>query len=149
MRIRSLTFDDLADLSRLYAFLHPSDPVIDVGADEARLLWRSILGQQNYIYLGVEIDCRVVSTCTITLIPNLTRSLRPYGLIENVVTDPEYRLRGYGTALLKEALTLAWRRNCYKVMLETGRKEASILRFYESAGFTSGVKTAFTAYPPT
>jgi hypothetical protein len=38
---------------------------------------------------------------------------------------------------------IAKKNNCYKVVLLTGRKEESTLRFYERAGFERGVKTGF------
>ena len=88
-----------------------------------------------------------MSTCTLILVPNLTRGGRPYGLIENVVTHPDYRRRGLGTSVLKRALQAAWERNCYKVMLLTGSKNEATLRFYEKAGFARGVKTGFVARP--
>lgn len=47
--------------------------------------------------------------------------------------------------MLKHALSLAWSRNCYKVMLMTGSKQESTMRFYEQAGFARGEKTGFIA----
>ena len=43
----------------------------------------------------------------------------------------ENRKRGYGTAILHKAVVVAKENNCYKVVLLTGRKEESVLRFYE------------------
>ena len=90
---------------------------------------------------------KLVSTCNLTIVPNLTRSAQPYGLIENVVTHPEYRKRGIGTQVLQYALNIAWKQGCYKVMLLTGSKRESTLRFYEQAGFVRGEKTGFVAKP--
>jgi GNAT superfamily N-acetyltransferase len=81
-------------------------------------------------------------------VPNLTRGARPYGLIENVVTHPDWRGRGIGTAVLHHALNLAWDADCYKVMLLTGRTDEATLGFYERAGFAGGEKTGFVARPP-
>jgi GNAT superfamily N-acetyltransferase len=81
----------------------------------------------------------------LTIIPNLTRGAQPYGVIENVVTHPDFRRQGIGTRILQAALASAWERGCYKVMLMTGRKDEATLRFYQQAGFEAGVKTAFVA----
>lgn len=90
---------------------------------------------------------RLVASCLLAIIPNLTRGGRPYGLIENVVTHADFRKRGLATGLLHHALEQAWRVRCYKVMLMTGRKDEATLRFYRQAGFVAGAKTAFVAYP--
>ena len=90
----------------------------------------------------------LISSCTITVIPNLTRGCKPYGVIENVVTHAGHRNLGYGKALLAHALAHAWSIGCYKVMLLTGRKDQSTLQFYQSAGFDPYDKQAFIARPP-
>lgn len=62
-------------------------------------------------------DGGLVASCTLTLTPNLTRGCRPYGVIENVVTDVGFRKRGFAKAVLEKALAFCWSSNCYKVML--------------------------------
>lgn len=149
MPCRRATSSDLAALLRLYTFLNPDDPVLRVEDPSVLRQWTAILADPRLRYYVVEIDSAVVATCTLTLIPNFTRGMRPYGVIENVVTDPVFRQRGLGTAVLQHALAEAWQEGCYKVMLSTGSKRESTLRFYEQAGFQRGVKTGFVAYPPT
>lgn len=109
--------------------------------------WSQILSDPNPHYFVAETDGDLVATCTLALIPNLTRNLRPYGLIENVVTDPAFRKKGFGTEVLQCALHEAWGAGCYKVMLATGSRDEATLRFYERAGFIRGLKTGFIAYP--
>ena len=77
------------------------------------------------------------------IIPNLTRGQRPYAFVENVITDKNYRKKGYATACLNFAREIARRENCYKMMLLTGSKEKSTLDFYEQAGYNQNDKTAF------
>jgi GNAT superfamily N-acetyltransferase len=131
----------------LYRLLHPDDPVVEHSDRAAQDLWGRVFADANLRYYVVEVEEKLVATCTLTLIPNFTRCMRPYGVIENVVTDPGYRRQGFATAVLDFALREAWSRGCYKVMLETGSKEESTLRFYEKVGFGRGVKTGFIAYP--
>lgn len=147
MNSRRIKDTELPELLRLYAFLHPEDTAVDPNDHAVLRLWARILADGNLRYYVVEEEKKIVSTCTLTLIPNLTRGLRPYGLIENVVTDPNFRKKGFATAVLRYALDEAWQAGCYKVMLETGSKKEETLRFYEKAGFRRGVKTGFIAYP--
>lgn len=140
--VRLIKEEELEKLLALYRFLNPDDPELKVDRDLEHH-WRQILSDPNLYYLVIEEDDSLVCSCALTIIKNLTRSARPYGLIENVVTHEGYRRRGYGTAVLKKAMEIAVENNCYKVMLMTGRKEESILRFYENAGFDRGEKTAF------
>lgn len=146
MRIRELQSADLDALLGLYRHLHESDlplPARQVIED----VWAEALANPNIKYFGGYEADQLVSSCTITLIPNLTRACRPYGVIENVVTAAECRGRGWGKRLLQEALAFAWARGCYKVMLLTGRKDEATLRFYEGAGFSRQGKTGFIAKP--
>lgn len=102
--------------------------------------------QQLRVFVG-ELDGRIVTTCVLALVRNLTRGARPFGVIENVVTDAAHRRQGHGIAMLRHALGCAWEAGCYKVMLLTGSRREETLAFYEKAGFRRGVKTGFIAYP--
>jgi GNAT superfamily N-acetyltransferase len=138
--IRAALPSDLEGLAALYPHLNPSDEPIarDLAASRLDAI-KQIPGSE--VLLGL-LDHKPVATCTLIVIPNLTRGGKPYGLIENVVTHVGYRGRGYGTRILHAAVAAAWDAGCYKVMLMTGSKQPSTLRFYESAGFEQ-TKTGF------
>jgi len=142
--IRLIRADELPALLGLYRYLHPSDPELPVTTDLEQL-WKRIYSDPQLRYFVADIDGRLVSSCTLTIIPNLTRGAQPYGVVENVVTHPDFRRQGIGTRILQAALAMAWDRGCYKVMLLTGRKDEATLRFYEQAGFQAGIKAAFVA----
>ena len=110
-------------------------------------VWQELLANPRCRYFGAFEDGRLISSCTLMVIPNLTRACRPYGLIENVVTHADFRNKGYGKAVLAQALEFAWSEHCYKVMLLTGRKDEATTRFYEGAGFDRNGKQAFVAKP--
>ena len=98
--------------------------------------------KNHHIIVNV-IEGKIVSSCVCVIIPNLTRNIRPYAFVENVVTNYEYRGRGYATECLNYAKEIAKKENCYKMMLLTGSKKESTIKFYENAGYNSSDKTAF------
>lgn len=133
---------DLPALQDLYRHLLPEDErcPTDMAAEILEKL-QSFEGSAVLIgFLGTDL----VASCTVIVIPNLTRGGTPYALIENVVTDTGYRNRGLGKAILKAAVDRAWAAGCYKAMLMTGSKKPSTLAFYEAAGFEQS-KTGFQA----
>lgn len=136
---------DLDALCALYRYLHADDAPPSRPRLEA--VWQSIQDNPNIYYFVAETDGCPVSTCNLSVVPNLTRGARPFGVIENVVTHPDHRRRGLATSLLQYALGTAWAVGCYKVMLMTGRTDPATLGFYEQAGFRPGVKVAFVATP--
>ena len=141
-KVRQIKHEELEDLLSLYNYLIPDDPQLKI--DKAlKEHWNEILANPSYFYLVIEEDEKIICSCNLTVIKNLTRSARPYGIIENVVTHPDYRNRGYGTAVLKKAVEIAQENNCYKVVLTTSRKDENTLKFYQNAGFDRGEKTAF------
>ncbi len=144
--VRLIRYDEMDKLLALYAQLHAEDPAVE---QDVRLnrVWNEIFSDPNLLYLVLEEDGQIVSSCTLAIVKNLTRGLRPYGVIENVITHRDYRKRGYGTQVLRKAIEMAKEKDCYKVMLLTSHKDEETLRFYENAGFVRGIKTGFIAYP--
>lgn len=134
--------NDLPALLVLYRQLHPDDGTVPL-AEASDILTQVLLYPGSAIFVGLGDDA-VVATCTLIVIPNLTRGGTPYALIENVVTDARHRKRGYGKAVLEAAMSAAWHHGCYKVMLLTGSKDPATLAFYEDAGFEQ-TKTGFQA----
>ena len=131
----------------LYAHLHDVD-LPRAAPERLAAVWDSIQQNDAIRYFGVFAGSSLIGSCTITIIPNLTRGCAPYGLIENVVTHRDYRKHGHGKAVLQAALNFAWSRQCYKVMLMTGRRDEGTFSFYEKAGFRRHEKEAFIAKPP-
>ena len=150
MQIRLLETQDLESLLHLYTHLHETDDPLPDG-NELAAVWAEALANPRCRYYGGFVTGQLVASCTIMVIPNLTRGARPYGLIENVVTHRDHRNQGHGKALLAQALDFGWSQSCYKVLLMTGRKGAATQHFYEGAGFDAQAKKAFVmkcATPP-
>ncbi|MCR4588958.1 MAG: GNAT family N-acetyltransferase [Lachnospiraceae bacterium] len=139
--IREVNPEDLDQMLELYLFLHEDGK--PENNRHLRDVWNEIIEDKNHHIIVNEIDGKIVSSCVCVIIPNLTRDVRPYAFIENVVTHDEYRGNGYATECLDHARKIALKENCYKMMLLTGSKKQSTLDFYKKAGYNSNDKTAF------
>jgi GNAT superfamily N-acetyltransferase len=146
MTIRKARESDLQAMAELCRQLNPADP--RPPEEKLNEAWGAMLANPGMHCLVAEVEGRAVSTCTMTIVPNLTRNARPYAFIENVVTLESHRKRGIGSAVMKAALDVAWGAGCYKVMLMTGSVRQGIHHFYEQAGFDRQEKIAFVARPP-
>lgn len=141
MMIREASTADISALMDLYTELHPGD--VTPSPKDVNRIWREILSDERYRILVAEKDGQIVSSVTLIVVPNLTRGLRSYALIENVITRSDCRRQGFAGELMRRALEIAQEFGCYKVMLLTGKKDPATLRFYETCGFNSNDKTAF------
>lgn len=138
--IREVRIDEYQQLMELYLHLHETEiPPAELTKD----LWERLVNDPDYHLIVAEEDGRLVSTVTCVIIPNLTHGPRPYAWVENVVTHPDYRGRHLATACLDFAKDIALRENCYRLVLMTGSKLPSTLRYYEQAGYNRSDKTGF------
>jgi GNAT superfamily N-acetyltransferase len=142
LEIRKIKPSELDRLLHLYQYLNEIDDPLP-GQEVIEETWRQIQVNKHHLIFGVFKNEHLVSSCVITITPNLTRGCRPYGLIENVITHTDYRRQGFGKAIVEHAIDYAKKKDCYKIMLLTGRKNESIYRFYESIGFDRNEKQAF------
>lgn len=117
--------------------------------EHAQQIWSETLTRKGVATFVSEADAKIAATCMLITAPNLLRSGRGHAFLENVVTHPEFRGQGHGRAVVQAALTQAWAMDCYHVLLQSGRKDPRVRRFYESCGFESGVRTAYVARRPT
>lgn len=141
MIIRKALPKDADDLKILYfENLTNYPPLEKQDMDKWRVIIDKLLNSDTSYLLVAEVDGKAVSTVYLTVIINLTHNLRPFGVIENVVTHIDYRNRGYASALLNEATNIAKEHNCYKVFLETGSKNENTINFYRNNGFELDMK---------
>lgn len=141
MKIRKAKSSDADALKMLY-FEHLTNwqPKEEQDMTKWQALIDSFEDDDNMFLLVAETDGRVVSTIQMAIIKNLTHNIRPFAVIENVVTHSDYRNKGYASSLLEKATEIAKDRNCYKIMLETGSEKESTLNFYRNNGFVIDAK---------
>lgn len=139
--VREAVREDLEQVLGLYLYLHEQS--VPALSEHLMSTWNQIVEDENHHLIVKAVENKIVSSCVCVVIPNLTRNVRPYAFVENVVTHGDYRGRGYATECLNYAKEIAVKQNCYKIMLLTGSKEQKTLEFYRRAGYNSADKTAF------
>src|SRR5260370_40292239 len=81
--------------------------------ERAERIWQETLAHPGgHAFVSDDRD-RIAATCVLVFVPNLLRSARPHGFLENVVTHPGLRGRGHGTAVGLPALAHAWPAACH------------------------------------
>ena len=144
MIIREIKENELRELLELYTHLHESG--IPENTEHLQKTWAAICSDENHHIIVCEVEGKFVPSCVCVIIPNLTRNIRPYAFIENVVTHTDHRGKGYATACLNYAKEIAVKADCYKMMLLTSAKSDSTLSFYKRAGYNCTDKTAFVQW---
>lgn len=142
--VREIDKLELDKLLNLYLFLHEDS--IPEKTEHLRQTWQTIMNDKNHHIVVNEVDGKLISSCVCVIIPNMTRNIRPYAFVENVVTHGDYRGKGYATECLNYAKEIAEKADCYKMMLLTGSKQEATLNFYTKAGYNSSDKIAFVQW---
>jgi ribosomal protein S18 acetylase RimI-like enzyme len=132
---------DLDGIMKLYAQLDPNNSSYDL--KDALNTWHKILKTESIRYFVARDNGRIVGTCSISIIPNLTKGVRPFAVIENVITDAEYRKMGIGKSIMNMAVKFAKENNCYKVQLLSGITRTDAHIFYEKIGFSGNSKKGY------
>ena len=144
--VRIAREDDLASLLELFASAEVSDHAEPI--ERARAIWAETLaGDAADVFVAMEGE-RVAATAMLITAPNLLRAGRRHGILENVVSHPDFRRGGYGRAVVEAALQAAWDKDCFHVLMQSGRQDPAVHRFYKDRGFLAGFRTAYVVHNP-
>ncbi|HEX2365470.1 MAG TPA: GNAT family N-acetyltransferase [Bradyrhizobium sp.] len=91
---RTARADDLASLLALFRVSEVSAVVEPM--EQVERIWAKMLSRDGLTVFVSEDEAKIVSTCMLITAPNLLRSGRQHAFLENVVTHPDFRGRGFG-----------------------------------------------------
>jgi len=144
---RLARLDDLPSLIALFEVSEVS--AVAQPRKRAEGIWQRTLAQPGVNVFVSDNQNRIAATCMLIVAPNLLRGGRNHGFLENVVTHPELRGRGHGKAVIHAALDYAWMEDCHHVLMQSGRADPRVHRFYEGLGFQPGLRIGYVAMRPT
>src|SRR5207237_9854488 len=139
----------LADLPSLLCLFEMSQVIaVAQRRQPAERIWQDTLVHPGvHVFVSDDRD-RIAATCVLVIAPNLLRSGRRHGFLENVVTHPELRGRGHGKTAVLAALEYAWAADCHHVLMQSGRADHRVDAFSEGLGFAPGLRVGYVQVRP-
>ncbi|MFB6215854.1 MAG: GNAT family N-acetyltransferase [Candidatus Aenigmatarchaeota archaeon] len=123
------------DLEAVLDVLHQLSPESrDVDRKRLEDVLDTIIHDTNHYLYVFEEDGEILGTGTLVVQENLTHAGKPYGHIENIVTDRDARGRGIGQTIVKHLIKKAKERGCYKTVLDC---EEDLVGFYKKCGLNT------------
>jgi N-acetylglutamate synthase-like GNAT family acetyltransferase len=104
--IRLAREEDLSYILALNRELNPGDPIVEVG-EESSAVWQEILQARRADYYVLELAGKVVGAAMLIVSPNMTRGMRPLGVLQSVIISSVLRGQGYGRMLVRKILQRA------------------------------------------
>jgi L-amino acid N-acyltransferase YncA len=132
--------EHLPKILELYKQLLPDEKPLDINT--ANEICETIEKNNIKYFIAME-NNKVIASCYLAIIPNLTRNGKSNGFIENVITDKNSRKRGIGKTIIKMAIDYGKQNNCYKVILQSNAKRTESHIFYTQCDFDRNSKRAF------
>jgi GNAT superfamily N-acetyltransferase len=137
--IRQAAPGDLQTLRVLLTALHGEPPWGDREMQPALATLEAISADPKRALLLGFVGDEPAGTIDVIVSPNLTRHVRPFALVENVVVLHEFRRNGIGRQLMDAALDFARAQGCYKVQLVSANQRDAAHHLYRALGFDAEV----------
>ncbi|MBN1444612.1 MAG: GNAT family N-acetyltransferase [Candidatus Omnitrophica bacterium] len=125
--------EDIEGIVSLLYQLSPRKPGESLDRETGQAILKSIIDNPDYCLCVAKINGELAGTALLLIQLNLSHGGKPYGHVENVVTDVSRRGKGIGLTMVNFLMSKARERGCYKVILDC---EAKNIPFYERCGFS-------------
>lgn len=124
IEIRDAKFEDLERLCEIYSeAFRETEPMVKH--------WWKIVEDPNIVHRVAFTDKKILGVASLITINKILRSGSRMGLIEDVAVSSEARGLGIGKLLIKDLLSIADERGCYKTVLNCSDEN---IAFYEKCG---------------
>lgn len=123
---------DIPSLIELYAQLDGGDKLT---IKEAIKIIENIKKYPHFSLYVARLNDRVVGAFELLIMDNVAHKGAQSGIVEDVIVDSSMRSKGIGRAMMKSAMEICRKNNCYKLVLSSDMKRGEAHEFYESLGF--------------
>lgn len=130
--IRGARVEDANSIIELLVELGRPEPKQKEIKQFAKVVQKYISDKDKTI-LVAEIDSKIVGMISLVFLPRLNRT-RPEAWVPDLIVNQEYRDRGIGKGLLMKCITMARKKKCWRIRLETGLSRRRSRKFYRLIG---------------
>jgi len=111
--------------------------------EKLKEIFKSVAENPDYRLFISEFGGKVVCTMMGVILRNLVGKGRDFMVLENIITDKEFRGIGFAKKLYSEVEQWAKERDCFKIVIISNKKYKDASRFYESVGYESNSSNVF------
>ena len=134
LAIRPAEPADIPQLLALYKLLD-IEPQPEMPIDRARARFFELSSYSGHRIYVAEADHRIVGTFALIFVGGLAHGARSSCVVEDVVVASEMQGAGIGKEMMRFAMQLSTRSDCYKLVLSSHLDRNVAHQFYESLGF--------------
>ncbi|WP_163536993.1 GNAT family N-acetyltransferase [Gracilibacillus sp. YIM 98692] len=132
LNIQPLYKRELAVYVQLLSELGEENPI---SLEEAETLFEKISNYPFYHIYTIKQHDEIIGSFTLIVIDNFAHGGLKFGVLENVVVHPDMQRMGIGKFMMQQALHIAKKNGCYKLILASNKQRKNAHAFYESLGF--------------
>jgi GNAT superfamily N-acetyltransferase len=141
--VTEITEGDLTGLAGLYEQL-ANKPVNRSAMKET---FEKIRESGDYYLLGAKAEGNLlVGTVMAVVCHDMVKECRPFMILENFIVDRDWRRRGVGSLLMREAEAIGRERNCLFVQFCSSSFRTGAHAFYRESGYDPGEVKGFRKY---
>lgn len=132
LEIQKATIKEISLILELYRQIDNEDII---AIEEANKIFKKFQKYPNYSLYVAKFQNKIIGTFELLIMDNLAHKGKPSGVVEDVVVDSAYRSMGIGKKMMKFAMDICRKNDCYKLTLSSNIHRDRAHDFYERIGF--------------
>jgi len=132
--IREASESDLPAVLFLYSQLGMDDGTV-LSEDDANNIFTRMKSYPDYkLYVAIY-GTAIVGSFALLIMDNLGHKGAPSGVVEDIIVHQDWRGKGFGKTIMKEAMSICASKGCYKLALTSNKLRLNAHLFYKTLGF--------------